>query len=108
MNLLKSTALAGFALCIATTARAEDLTFTLENATSQDIEMLQISTVASSSWEEDILGNDVQPAGTNATITIADGQSVCEYDILITFADNTTIEDHNVNLCDLGTYTAHE
>ncbi len=56
-----------------------------------------------SSWEEDILGNDILYSGETAQITIADGRSQCHYDLRMEFDDGDILED-TANLCELGSY----
>lgn len=108
MNMLKTALAAGLLFGFTTSAQAEDLLFVLSNNSSANITGLQISTTSTNSWEENLMSGDVLRPQEETEITIADGEDVCEYDILITFADNTTIEDRNVNLCELGSYEAHD
>ncbi|GAB6042424.1 hypothetical protein [Endothiovibrio diazotrophicus] len=96
------------ALLSATAARAEDLQFQLRNQTSTEIVALQVSTVHTDSWEENLIAGYVLPAGNEMDVVIADGARTCRYDLLITFADDTHIEDRDVDLCELGTYTAED
>ena len=90
----------------AVSANAEDLRFTLINASSYVIARLQISPVSTDNWGANILGRDVLLQRENATVTIADGLTACEYDMLITFNDGETIEERNYDFCDLSTYEA--
>jgi hypothetical protein len=108
MNILKVTLAAAFALGFSTAAYAQDLSFVLKNQTSSEVTALQISTVSSESWEENLIAGYVLPAGNQVDVSIADGASVCEYDIKVTFGDGSTIDDRDINLCDLGEYTVHE
>jgi len=103
ISLLLATALLGSAA-----AQAEDLQFKLINSSSAEVVGLQVSTVDSQSWEENLIAGYVLPAGNEVDVVIADGARTCSYDILITFADESTIEDRGVDLCELGSYSAHD
>ena len=87
-------------------AMAEPLEFTLINSTGYVITQLQISPLSMNHWGENILGTDVILQGETATVTIADGRTSCEYDMLITFNDGNTIEERNYDFCDLASYEA--
>lgn len=103
--------LAGLALASAfavAPAYAEDLVFMLDNKTSGDINEFYVSAVDVDNWEEDILGQDVLSAGNFARITIADGKSVCEYDLKFVFADGEEMEERAINLCETGSYTVSD
>lgn len=90
-----------------TAARAEDLTFTLINKTHATMLRFYTSPVGVNDWEEDVFGKDVLDPGDEMDVTIADGRTVCNYDMRFEFDDDSTTED-TVNLCDLGSYTIHE
>jgi hypothetical protein len=92
----------------ASSAKAEDLEFTLINSSSYVISQLQISPVSTNNWEENILGRDVVLQKEETVITIADGLSTCKYDMLITFVDGETIEERNYDFCELGSYEARD
>lgn len=108
MNIMKMTVAAGLFISFAASAQAEDLKFMLQNNSSANITGLQISTTSTDNWEENLMAGDVLRPQEEIEITIADGEDVCEYDLLLTFADESTIEDRNVNLCEIGTYTAND
>lgn len=83
-------------------ALAEEMRFTLNNATSQTLVEFYASPSNVDNWEEDILGSDVVPAGESITVTIADGRSECAYDIKGVFDDGDSVEQFQVNLCNLN------
>jgi hypothetical protein len=89
-------------------AFAEDLVFMLDNTSSTGINEFYASPVEVRGWEEDILGQDVLPSGDAVRITIADGRTVCDYDLRIVFDDGEVLEDAGVNLCDTGSYTVSD
>ncbi|MEN9224588.1 MAG: hypothetical protein Q6L60_03010 [Thermostichus sp. HHBFW_bins_43] len=97
-----------FPFTLATSAAlAQDLQFTLHNETSADLVEFYITTSGSDSWEENLLSGPIG-TGESATVTIADGEVVCEYDILGIFADGSQAEDYELDLCELGSYTYSE
>ncbi|MEN9223417.1 MAG: hypothetical protein Q6M04_13370 [Thermostichus sp. BF3_bins_97] len=109
MNVVRpvSLLLAPLSALVASVALAQDLQFTLHNETSSDLVEFYITTSGSDSWEENLLSGPIE-AGESATVTIADGEVVCEYDILGIFADGSEAEDYELNLCELGSYTYTE
>ena len=58
-----------------------------------------------SSWEEDILGANVLPNGSSVNIDFNDGSAVCSFDFKIELTSGRVIEDYNVNVCRIATYT---
>ncbi|MEE2949852.1 MAG: hypothetical protein VYD57_01170 [Pseudomonadota bacterium] len=88
-------------------AFAEDLAFTVVNDTSSTVVEFYVSPVDTDDWEENMVSSAVAP-GDEVTATIADGRSVCDYDIRAVFEDGEEAESRDVNLCDLGTFTLHE
>ena len=102
-------AAAAVALCVSTSARAEDLVFTLKNGTNSVLNNFYASPVGVDKWEDDIFGRDVLEPGESMEITIADGRSVCEYDMRFEFqGDNLDTTTDTQDLCELGEYTIHE
>lgn len=86
-------------------ALAEALEFTLINDSSQDIYYLYVSPSASDSWGSDILGSDIIPSGTSSIVTIDDGLDTCNYDLLAVSPSGDEVEDYNLNMCEISTYT---
>lgn len=85
----------------AKSAVAEDLQFTLNNATSYNLVQFYTSPADVNNWEEDVLGTDVLESGDSAMVTVADGREQCEYDIKGVFEDGQSVEHAAVNLCEL-------
>lgn len=98
---------AALVFTLAAAAQAEDLTFTLKNNTGTTLTRFYSSPTGTDNWEEDVFGDQVLEPGESMDITIADGRTVCNYDMRFEFDDNTTTEDEQ-NLCELGSYTLHE
>ena len=44
----------------------------------------------------------------SVAVSIEDGVKSCEYGIWVTFADGSRIEDNDVDLCKLGSYSVHD
>jgi hypothetical protein len=90
-------------------ARADDLVFTLKNGTGSVLNNFYTSPVGVEKWEDDVFGDQVLEPGETMEITIADGRSVCEYDMRFEFQgeDLDTTTDTQ-NLCELSTYTIQE
>lgn len=99
---------AAAAALFAAPAIAEDLSFTLSNASSSPVNGFYVSHVGTSSWEENLLDGRVLPSGNSVSVTIADGRSTCEYDIKATFEDGSETDDRDINLCELGAYSVHD
>ena len=92
-------------LAMPATAQAEDLTFTLTNASSFNIANFYTSPANVDDWQEDVLGEDVMTAGTQADVTIADGSDQCVYDMKFVFDDGSEFVREEIDLCSLGEYT---
>lgn len=86
--------------CLALPAMAEDLNFTLRNATSSPLTEFYASPPSTNDWEEDILGIDVLDPKERAQITIADMREDCRYDLRAVFDDGEVVEKRKVDLCD--------
>lgn len=98
------------AVSLGTPALAEDLVFTLTNGTSQVLTHFYTSPVGVDEWEEDVFGTDVLAPGESVDITIADGRTVCEYDMRFEFGGSDTLETtvDTQDLCALGAYEITE
>ena len=92
---------------IAAPALAEDLQFTLVNDSSYDLQELYVSETGADTWGPDILGQDILEAGMQATVTIADGLTVCDYDLRFVVDDGSETTGTQ-NLCELDTFTLHD
>ena len=95
-----------FALvAVSTQVAAEDLVFSFNNSSSYDVIEFYASPTDVENWEDDILGEDILPAGDSTEITIADGREQCEYDFRIVVEDDIVVERSGIDLCELGEYT---
>lgn len=86
-------------------AQAEDLEFTLINKTQVDMTAFHVSHSGTNQWEENLFAGDYLPSGHEVTVTIADGRTTCTYDIRAEFRDGDTVEEYDVDICELGSYT---
>jgi len=66
------------------------------------------SNTGTDSWEEDILGNRVLPAGYHVRVNLNDGSSYCRFDLRTRFADGTIVVRRNVDVCSTAQYTLND
>ncbi|KFL31702.1 hypothetical protein JP75_09340 [Devosia riboflavina] len=86
-------------------AAALDRRVRINNETSYDIVRFYASNTGTNSWEEDILGNDILPAGYSVMINIDDGSGYCKYDFLAVFEDGDQVQASNKNVCELSEFS---
>ncbi|NCO85302.1 MAG: hypothetical protein GW886_01560 [Rhodobacterales bacterium] len=91
-------------LAFAVPAKAQDMDYELINNSGATLMEFYSSPADVGVWEDDILGADVLPDGSRASVTIADGRAQCDYDLRLVFDDGEVLED-TVNICELGSYT---
>lgn len=101
-------AVIGGLMIFATPAAADDLEFTLTNATSVSATEFYVSPANVDNWEENLLEGKYLPAGNEVTVTIGDGRRTCTYDLKTVFEDGRTAQNDGVDLCQTGKYTVHE
>lgn len=80
---------------------------TIVNDTDYTMQRFHASNKDSTSWEEDILGNGVLGPHMQVDITIDDGTGYCVYDFKAVFDDGDAVEEHGVNVCEVGRWTVH-
>jgi len=89
-------------------ASAAPQDFDLDNATGYDLKNLYISPTDTNEWGDDVLGEDVLKDGQTVKIHFPEGRGEgCEWDLKVTYNDDTSHEWHNVNLCEITTVTIH-
>ena len=93
------------AMTLAAPASAADLVFMLDNQSSEAVMEFYVSAVASESWEEDILGEDVLPSGEAARITVTGADGMCDFDLRIVYEGGSVVEEREIDLCETGSYT---
>lgn len=102
-NFLLATALS-ITLFSTVGANALDRRVQINNQSSYDILQFYASNTGSKSWEEDILGKSVLPAGTSVMINIDDGSGFCKYDFLAVFEDGDEVTSTDNNVCELSEF----
>ncbi|MBC7739151.1 MAG: hypothetical protein H7245_18520, partial [Candidatus Saccharibacteria bacterium] len=65
------------------------------------------SNAGADTWQEDILGSDVLPAGSSVSVNFDDGSGYCTFDFKAVFVDGTSSIDQNVDVCTTSTVTFH-
>lgn len=100
----RAAALAFAAFAFAAPVAAQDMAFTLTNASDHVIVEFYASPVVSDSWEEDMLAGGTIESGETVEVIIADGREHCEYDILMVLDTGDELSDE-VDICTLATYT---
>src|SRR5690349_383114 len=82
--------------------------FVLDNGTGYDLKNLYISPTAANDWQEDVLGEDVLQNGQTVKIHFPGGRGeTCEWDLKVTYNDDTSHEWRDINLCSIETVTIH-
>ncbi|MCU0802881.1 MAG: hypothetical protein MUD11_14155 [Rhodobacteraceae bacterium] len=94
-----------FSLATALPAAALDRRVTIINNTGYTIVNFFGSNTGTSSWEEDILGNDVLPSGNSVVINFDDASGYCMFDFLAIFDDGEQLIKERVNVCEISTFT---
>jgi hypothetical protein len=103
-KLVASLALAVFAVGVAD-ALALDRRVQIVNESSYDIIEFYASNTGTNSWEEDILGRDILPAGYSVMINIDDGTGYCKFDFLAVFEDGEEVISADNNVCELAQFS---
>jgi hypothetical protein len=78
------------------------------NNTQHTMEHFYASNTNVNSWQEDILGQSVLSPGDSANINIDDGTGACEFDFKAVFDDGQSLIRHDVNVCNIGSYSYTE
>lgn len=99
------TATAVFVLAAGLTAFAADQDFTLHNHTERTIESLTVSPTGTGQWSKDILGQDILDDHTDLVVRFPHDQSDCKWDVRVSFADGSTEQVSDVDLCSVGEVT---
>ena len=73
-------------------AMAQDLVFTLVNNSSLNLVELYVSPHSADDWGDNILTVDALSAGAKGNVTIADGDTTCDYDLRFVMDNGATAE----------------
>ena len=94
------------ALLAASAVQAQDLNFTLFNNSEVAMTGFYVSDTGTDLWGENLIPeNSVLLSGYEVEVVIADGRNTCEYDILIELQTGELLEDYDIDLCELQSYT---
>jgi len=106
LNLIRNAAFAVIAaLTLATPALALNRQVTIVNNTGFGIVNFYGSNTGTNDWQEDILGQDILPSGSQVTINFNDGSGYCKFDLKAVFDDGDEVVQEDVNICEVGTFT---
>ncbi|MGB8815251.1 MAG: hypothetical protein WCC57_18895 [Paracoccaceae bacterium] len=90
---------------LASPALALDRRVTIVNNTGFTMVKFYGSNTGSKSWQEDILGNDVLPSGSQVTVNFNDDSGYCKFDFKAVFDDGDELVREDVNICEIATFT---
>jgi hypothetical protein len=90
---------------LATPVAALDRRVTIVNETGFTMTNFYGSNTGSNSWEEDILGQDVLPSGSQVSINFNDQSGYCMFDFKAVFEDGDELIRERVNVCEVSTFT---
>jgi hypothetical protein len=106
MSFLRSAAFAALmGTTLASPALALDRRVMIINETGYTIMEFYGSNTGSNSWEEDILGRDTIPPGTQMVINFNDQSGYCMFDFRAIFDDGEELIREGVNVCEISTFT---
>ena len=89
----------GLVTVLSAPAFAEDVKFTLTNASEYQIDEFYASPANDENWGDDILGQDVLEGGQAGTVTITDGSTECLYDLKAVDEDGQEHVLEDLDLC---------
>ena len=107
MNINLKGALAALALMAGVSpAAAQTVEFTLYNESSQALHYFYTSPSNDNNWGYDLLGDTgTLESGYQATTYIYDGSDQCLYDFRFETAEGHTLEEFEIDICTLNSYT---
>lgn len=85
-------------------AVAQDRRVRIINDTRHTMVRFYASNSSRTSWEEDILGRRVLPAGQSVMINIDDGSGACLFDFKAVFDDGDVLTRSQINVCQISEY----
>jgi hypothetical protein len=87
-------------------AAAQNVEFTLINASSQSLHYFYTNPSNMDAWGEDLLGPDgTLESGEEGTVTIGDGSDQCLYDFRFETGEGALLEVYEIDICELNSYT---
>ncbi len=103
--LMAMTAAGVLAATFALPAAAQNRVVTIVNQTGYVMVRFYGSNKGSTSWEEDILGNDVLGGYDSININFDDGTGYCIFDFKAVFSDGDEVVTKGVNVCEIPKFT---
>jgi hypothetical protein len=80
--------------------------FVLVNKTGYDISEVYVSPSKRSSWEEDVLGDDLLEEGDSQTIRFRNSGNICMWDLKVVYDDDdSSAVWEDINLCKVSQVT---
>jgi hypothetical protein len=98
-------AISAFAFSVFDGAVAADRRVRIINDSNVTLNRFYASNAGRRSWEEDILGRSVLPAGRSVMINIDDGTGACIFDFKAVLANGRTVESYGMNVCQITSWT---
>ena len=99
------TLISGLAGGIASPALAENRSVTIVNNTGYTMTNFYGSNTGANTWQEDILGQDTLPSGSQVSVNFDDETGYCMFDFKAVFEDGDELVREKVNVCEIGTFT---
>jgi hypothetical protein len=93
------------AITLASPSFAENRSVTIVNNTGYTMTNFYGSNTGADTWQEDILGTDTLPSGSQVTINFDDASGYCKFDFKAVFDDGDELVREDVNVCEVGTFT---
>ena len=75
------------------------------NNTSYTIRRMYGSNQSATTWQEDVLGDNVLSPGTSVVVNWDDDTCSCMYDFKVVYSDGDTTVKSGVNVCAVSTFT---
>ncbi len=90
---------------VASPALAENRSVTIVNNSGYTMTNFYGSNTGANTWQEDILGQDTLPSGSQVSVNFDDATGYCMFDFKAVFEDGDELVREKVNVCEIGTFT---
>ena len=104
-NVLLAGLISAASIGVALPALALDRHVTIVNNTGYTMTHFYGSNKGSDNWEEDILGTDVLPSGSQVDVNFDDASGYCKFDFKADWDDGTSTVAKDINICEIPTFT---
>lgn len=91
-------------VALAGPAAAIDRRVRVVNDSTHDIVRFVAANVDQPQAVDNLLGDDILPAGGSLVLNFEDGSGYCRYRFRAVFEDGVTLVRDSVNVCEVGTY----